>query len=114
MAPALSFPDPPLADGVVALRAWRDEDVPTKVAWGRDAETLRWAGVPRGFTAEVALAAAAEVEKRRRAGVQLALAIVEVASGAVVGACEVRDDCDGWMRRSRQLGKRGVEIGAVA
>jgi len=39
-------PDPPLSDGVVVLRAWRDSDVPQLVRACADPEIPRWTMVP--------------------------------------------------------------------
>jgi RimJ/RimL family protein N-acetyltransferase len=87
---ALPFPDPPLTDGVVALRPWRDADALAKAAWGGDAEIVRWTGVPAGYTEAAARAWAASIEEGRRAGRALALAIVEARSDAVLGSCDIR------------------------
>ena len=51
---ALPFPDPPLRDGVVALRAWRDEDAAVTIGWAQDPDVLRWAGLPEDYTESVA------------------------------------------------------------
>jgi RimJ/RimL family protein N-acetyltransferase len=65
---ALPFPDPPLDDGVVALRPWREGDVALMDEWF-DAEWL---------------------EQARRDGRALPLAIVDSGSGAVLGSCDLR------------------------
>jgi RimJ/RimL family protein N-acetyltransferase len=88
--PALAFPDPPLTDGVVALRPWRDEDAAGKVAWARDADIVRFTGVSANYSAEAALAWAAGTEAERRAGRTVALAVVDAVSGAVLGSCDLR------------------------
>ncbi len=76
MTPAIPFPDPPLDDGVVSLRGWRDEDAPVKAAWGADPVIVRWTGVPESYTAEAALEWNAQVEEERLAGRALSLAVV--------------------------------------
>jgi ribosomal-protein-alanine N-acetyltransferase len=86
----LPFPEPPLSDGVVALRPWRDGDAPVKAAWGQDALIVRWTGVPANYTEKAALAWAARTEEVREAGLALALAITDATSGVVLGSCDVR------------------------
>lgn len=86
----LPFPEPRLSDGVVALRPWRHEDAPVKAAWGRDTAIVRWTGVPANYAEEAALAWAATVEAARQAGRAVALAIVDDASGVVLGSCDLR------------------------
>jgi RimJ/RimL family protein N-acetyltransferase len=65
---ALPYPDPPLDDGVVALRPWHEEDVPLMDEWG-DAEWL---------------------ERALRDGRTLPLAIVDAGTGALLGSCDLR------------------------
>jgi RimJ/RimL family protein N-acetyltransferase len=88
--PGFPFPDPPLSDGVVALRPWRDEDAGVKAAWGADAAIVRWTDVPANYTEAAAIARAADMEAARKAGRFLALAIVDAISGAVLGSCDIR------------------------
>jgi hypothetical protein len=38
---ALAYPDPPLADAVVALRPWRQDDVPERIMGFADPGVLR-------------------------------------------------------------------------
>jgi RimJ/RimL family protein N-acetyltransferase len=95
---ALEYPDPRLTDGVVALRPWRPEDVPLMDEW------------LDGVWLEQAL----------RDGRTLPLAIVDVASGAVLGSCDLRrpepDDPDrgeiGYLLVPEARG-RGVATRAV-
>ena len=46
------MPDPPLHDGRIALRAWREEDVPALVASCSDELTMRFTSVPSPYTPE--------------------------------------------------------------
>jgi RimJ/RimL family protein N-acetyltransferase len=64
----LPFPDPPLDDGVVALRPWGAQDVPLMDEW-LDGSWL---------------------EQAVRDGRTLPLAIVDAATGAVLGSCDIR------------------------
>jgi RimJ/RimL family protein N-acetyltransferase len=43
-------PDPPLSDGVVLLRGWRQSDVPQLVRACADPEIPRWTAVPSPYT----------------------------------------------------------------
>lgn len=87
---ALRFPDPPLSDGVVSLRAFDDGDAGVAAAWCEDADIVRWSGAPVDPTEASALAWAALTEDAHRAGGVLALAVVDAVSGAVLGACDLR------------------------
>jgi RimJ/RimL family protein N-acetyltransferase len=48
--PGIAPPDPPLADGVVAVRAARASDLRGLLEDGRDEETRRWVTVARPYT----------------------------------------------------------------
>ncbi len=87
---AAAIPEPGLGDGVVLLRPLRPEDAATKATWGRDADIVRWTGVPSGDTRANASSYIAAAEQSRRAGRSIALAIVDVRSARVVGSCDVR------------------------
>jgi RimJ/RimL family protein N-acetyltransferase len=85
-----AIPEPDVGDGLVALRPLRSDDAAVKATWGADADIVRWTGVPAGDTPAGALAYIAAAEDSRRAGRSIALAIVDAASGAVVGSCDLR------------------------
>ncbi|WP_179956664.1 hypothetical protein [Amycolatopsis anabasis] len=64
--PGLPFPDPPLADGTVALRPWRGSDVPQRFAGFADPVCLRFSWpLVEPFT-EAAAALEAEVRAGSR------------------------------------------------
>jgi RimJ/RimL family protein N-acetyltransferase len=107
---ALPFPDPPLSDGVVSLRAFRDEDAVVTAAWCKDADNIRWSGAPTDPTEESALAWAALTETAHRAGGVLALAVADAASGAVLGSCDVRRPFEA----DPELGEVGFLLGPEA
>ena len=86
---ALPFPDPPLSDGVVSLRAFRDGDAAVTAAWCKDEDIIRWSGPPPEPTEKSALTWAALTETAHRGGV-LALAVADAVSGVVLGACDIR------------------------
>ena len=77
---AIPFPDPPLADEVIALRSWRAEDVPALVSAMRDPSIAHWTFVPWPYSDGDARAFLARQGRERTAGASLALAI-ESASG---------------------------------
>lgn len=87
---AAAIPEPRLGDGVVLLRPLRAEDAATKATWGRDADIVRWTGVPAGDTPAGALEYIAAAEASRRAGRSIALAIVDARTARVVGSCDLR------------------------
>lgn len=88
--PALPLPDPALNDGVVALRPWRQDDVPVVASWGRDPVIVRWTGVPAEQSANTARAYAIRAEEARRAGLMVALAIADAAADELLGSCDIR------------------------
>jgi RimJ/RimL family protein N-acetyltransferase len=87
---SLPFPDPPLSDGVVSLRAFGDADAPVAAAWCEDPAIVRWSGAPVDPTEKSALAWAALTDAAHRDGGVLALAVADADSGAVLGSCDIR------------------------
>jgi RimJ/RimL family protein N-acetyltransferase len=112
--------DPPPSDGVVALRPWREADVPAMTAAGRDPEIQRWTMVPDGYAEEQARGFVAHTEAARDAAESLELAVVDAASDAdVLGAVGlVTID---WDRECAEVGywtapqarRRGIAVRAV-
>jgi RimJ/RimL family protein N-acetyltransferase len=88
--PAWRFPEPPLDDGVVALRPWRAEDAPLVAAWAADEPIVSWSGISADYTAAAALAFMEQAEQGRRAGFMITMAIVDTGSGALLGSCDIR------------------------
>jgi RimJ/RimL family protein N-acetyltransferase len=81
----LAHPDPPLADAVVALRAWRDADVPAIVAGFSDPVVHRFSWpLERPYTEDDAWDFLAAQEQERRAGTALNVALVEPGDDSVV------------------------------
>jgi RimJ/RimL family protein N-acetyltransferase len=111
--PALEPPDPPLTDGVVALRGMRPEDADQVVAALRDPDIVRWTRVPEDYTHadyEDYMALSAE---QRAAGEALSLLVVDAADhGRVLGSCGLheigsgRPDIGYWVARDAR--GRGV------
>jgi RimJ/RimL family protein N-acetyltransferase len=106
---ALRFPDPPLSDGVVSLRAFQDGDAAVAAAWCEDADIMRWSGAPPDPTEKTALAWAALTDIDHDGGV-LALAVADAASGVVLGSCDVRRPA-AW---DPELGEVGFLLGPEA
>lgn len=83
----LRLPPTGLADGTIALRPWRDADVPAMTAACRDPEIQRWTMVPDDYDEADARAYVAAAAGRRAAGASLELAVVDAADcGAVLGS----------------------------
>jgi RimJ/RimL family protein N-acetyltransferase len=82
----MKAPDPPLADGVVLLRAWTLADVPDIVRCCNDELVARYiAVIPVPYTEDDARAYVARNDDDR----ELNLAITDAASGAILGAVGV-------------------------
>jgi len=107
---AWPYPDPPLDDGVVALRPWRAGDAPLIAAWGEDEEAVRWSAVPAGYTPEMASEYLEQAEQGRRAGRMITMAMVDAGSGALIGSCDIR--CPD--PEDRGLGEVGYLVAAEA
>ena len=87
----LAPPDPPLADGVVALRPWEETDIPTLVRLCNGDEALvRWLRFPDPYT-EADARTYLERGARGWSGeaAETPFAVIDAASGDVVGACGV-------------------------
>jgi RimJ/RimL family protein N-acetyltransferase len=100
--PEIPLPEPPLEDGVVRLRPFEPGDADAITAICQDSEIARWTRVPSPYTDADAEDFLAGVEERRRRGDELGLAVVDVASGALVGSCGLpRID---WEDRRAEIG----------
>jgi RimJ/RimL family protein N-acetyltransferase len=120
--PALPLPDPPLSDGVIALRPWTAADVPALVEACQDPEIPRWTLVPSPYTEDSARAWLQRVADGLAAGVRATLAIVDAGDGAVpLGAVGLQAidweqraaDVGYWLAapaRGRGLATRAVEL----
>jgi RimJ/RimL family protein N-acetyltransferase len=83
----LFFPDPPLSDGVVALRPWTDDDLDFVVAACQDPEISRYSPViPSPYTEADALQWFESLDSMRLADQGFDLAITRVLDGAPLGA----------------------------
>jgi RimJ/RimL family protein N-acetyltransferase len=91
--PALAFPDPPLTDGVVLLRPWREDDAAQRYAGFADelCQRFSWPGAEPVTEADVA-AAYERNEQERQAGTALNLAVADAGQpGRIWGAASVYD-----------------------
>jgi RimJ/RimL family protein N-acetyltransferase len=84
-------PDPPLDDGVVALRPWAQTDAAVIVDACSDPETVRWLdSIPQPYTLVHARAYVAGARQGWRGrGPHAPLAVVDAGSGDVLGSCGV-------------------------
>jgi RimJ/RimL family protein N-acetyltransferase len=85
----LPLPDPPLSDGDITLRPWREADAPALSELCQDAAIVRWTNVPANYTEKMARERVAQAEAERMAGQALILAVVG-SSDEVLGACDLR------------------------
>ena len=83
----LALPDPPLTDGVVALRDFREDDVEPIVRACADPLIVRYCtSIPQPYGPADARRWFASHSHTRRAGTELQLCIADAASGELLGA----------------------------
>ena len=111
--PALEPPDPPLTDGVVALRLVRATDAEQLVTALRDPDIVRWTRVPPDYREEDFTAYLRRSAEEARAGRALSLLIVDADDhDHVLGSCGIhelesgRPDIGYWVAR----GSRGQGV----
>ena len=98
---ALRHPDPPLADGVIALRPWRASDVAGGLMEFADPVTQRFSWPQaRPYTEADAQAYFDEQERGRRRGEQLELAVEWAVGDATVLGCVALYDVDAAARQA--------------
>ncbi len=83
--PPLPYPDPPLTDGVVLLRAWEERDTSQRQEGFADplCQRFSWPGISPSTPADVA-AALARDEEERIAGTAVSLAVTDAAEPATL------------------------------
>jgi RimJ/RimL family protein N-acetyltransferase len=108
--PALEPPDPPLTDGVVALRGLRPDDAAQLVAALDDPDIVRWTRVPPGYSHADFEAFQEANAARAAAGQGVSLVVVDAQDhGRVLGSAGLhevdsgRPDIGYWVAR----GSRG-------
>ena len=85
--PPLTVPDPPLTDGGVVLRDFREEDVAALVRACSDALIVRYCpAVPQPYGEREARAWLQTHRHTRRAGTELQLCIADAATGELLGS----------------------------
>jgi RimJ/RimL family protein N-acetyltransferase len=100
--PEIPLPDPPLDNGTVALRPWRQSDLRALVEACQDPEIPRWTAVPTPYGEHDAREYLARAEIDRRSGRELGLAVVDTGDGALLGSCGLaRFD---WQDRKVEVG----------
>ena len=111
--PAVEPPDPPLSDGVVALRGYRPEDADELVSHLDDPDIVRWTRVPADYSHRDFEDFTRLREQQMRDGEALSLLIVDAQDRTVVlGSCGLhgidtpRPDIGYWVARGAR--GRGV------
>src|SRR3954454_18782521 len=89
MAP-LAPPDPPLSDGVVMLRGWRDTDVDALARIMDDPEIARWTRAPAPYRRRDAIEWMTTHPTLLRRRSELPLAIADADTGALLGSIGLR------------------------
>jgi RimJ/RimL family protein N-acetyltransferase len=118
--PAIALPDPPLSDGVVALRAYTDADVPALVEICQDPEIPRWTLVPSPYGEVEARDFMLRVAEGHATGTRVTFAIAAADEPAALQGSvglqaidwDVRAADVGYMLGSRARG-RGLATRAV-
>jgi RimJ/RimL family protein N-acetyltransferase len=103
--PPLALPDPPLSDGVIALRRWTAADVPAIVEACQDPEITRWTLVPSPYGEKDARAYLERVADGWDAGVRGSFAVVDGAGGGhgtLLGATGL--EAIDWDQRAADVG----------
>jgi RimJ/RimL family protein N-acetyltransferase len=118
MAP-LNPPDPPLDDGVITLRAWRNSDAAELTRMFQHSEAVRWTRAPSPYRAGDAHAWLASLPTQMRRGDGLPLAVVDSADGQLLGSIDLRIRGEGraefgyvvadWAQR-RGVGTRALRL----
>jgi RimJ/RimL family protein N-acetyltransferase len=123
--PGLALPDPPLSDGVIALRGFRSTDVAALVEACQDPEIPRFTLVPSPYTEDHAGAWLRRLAVGRAAGTHMAFAIVDAPAGAallgavglnVIDREQQAADVGYWLAapaRGRGVATRAVELVAA-
>jgi RimJ/RimL family protein N-acetyltransferase len=120
--PALALPDPPLSDGVVALRPWTPADIPALVEACQDPEIPRHTLVPSPYTEDDARGYLERVGAGWKDGERATFAVVDAADHeAPLGSAglqaidwdQLAADVGYWLAapaRGRGFATRAVEL----
>src|SRR3954470_18888101 len=105
--PPLAPPDPPLTDGVVTLRGWRDTDAGPLTAIMEEPEIARWTRAPAPYRERHAIEWFATHSTLMRRRSELPLAIAAAGDGELLGSIALRFPEEG-------RGEFGYLVGAAA
>jgi RimJ/RimL family protein N-acetyltransferase len=84
--PPIPLPDPPLRDGGILLRPWREEDLPAALRGSRDPLVPRFTHVPQDNSPEHLRAYFDSHPAERASGEALHLAVADAEADAFLGA----------------------------
>jgi RimJ/RimL family protein N-acetyltransferase len=85
----LLYPDPPLSDGEILLRAMAEADLSAVVNACRDPEIVRFTKVPDGYTETDARAWRELSERQRRQGSGIVFLVISAARGELAGSIDL-------------------------
>jgi RimJ/RimL family protein N-acetyltransferase len=101
-------PQPPLSDGVVTLRPWREGDAGAVAEACRDADIVRWLDqVPQPYTRADARDYIAATAQNWRDGTAASFAVTDAESGEVLGSISVH-----WVDAEQAVGEVGYWVTA--
>lgn len=114
----IPLPEPPLADGEIALRPWLPADLADMTAALQDPEIPRWTTIPSPYAERDAREYLSRAEPERLSGRELGLAVVDRRSDAVLGGAglsrfewpELKCEIGYWVAREQ----RGRSVGTTA
>lgn len=93
----LRFPDPPLTDGVIALRPWTRDDLGFVVDACQDPELSRYSpAIPFPYTAQDAVGWFESQEPIRLAGRGLDFSVTDAETGELLGAIGLHNFNERW------------------
>jgi RimJ/RimL family protein N-acetyltransferase len=117
----IPLPDPPLSDGGISLRPWREADIPAMTAALQDPEIPRWTTIPAPYGERDAREYVRRAAPDRRTGRELGLAVVDSGTDVVLGGgglsrfewAELKCEIGYWVareHRGRAVGTRAVRL----
>jgi RimJ/RimL family protein N-acetyltransferase len=115
----IPLPTPPLSDGKISLRSWREDDLLLMTAALQDPEIPRWTTIPSPYNERDAREYLSRSEPDRRAGRELGLAVIDAGDATLLGGCglsrfdwpDLKCEIGYWV--ARQVRGRGIGTRAV-
>jgi RimJ/RimL family protein N-acetyltransferase len=99
-------PDPPLSDGVVTLRPWREGDAAAIAEACRDEEITRWLDqVPQPYSRTDAREYVAATTRNWREGTAASFAVTDAKAGGVLGSISLH-----WLDPEQAVGEIGYWV----